>query len=265
MRFRRSFLHAEFVCIAGILAIVSVSRAAPIWFDETGGDRGYDTFDSLRNAYEGFLGTPQDVITFADLDEGTLLSDQFAADFGVTFENAGSGRGRHASGVYPEGGWYVENLTGYDGSYMPDGDAVYAKFNNNVEEEPFTILFDDPVSTVGAFLGVGMQGPEHSLQIRVYDEAGQLLGRRTSMSWLWEDKKSKQNHETFFAVVVDEPTIGRVEILNLAKASFADSLIIDNVAWSGSGLGVGRIPEPATVLLSAIGVMYLWGRSRRYR
>ncbi len=233
------------------------------WFDETNGGSGFDTFAELVKAYDSFTGIADQVITFEELTEGSILSDQYAGKYGVTFKNTAGDRHSY-SGVRKEGGSLAENITGYDGSYMLDGSNVYARFDNDDSSAPFTIAFDKPVSTVGAFVGMGKQGSIHELQVLVYDIEGELLGKQTVESWLWDSNKSKQNYESFFAVMMEEAMISRVEILNLATTKFANGLLIDNVAWS-SGVGVAPVPEPMTALFSAVGVAYLWTRPRRLR
>jgi len=241
-------------------ALLTPVPASPIWFDETNGGKGYATFLGMVEGYTEFLGEPTGVITFDDLTRGTKLSNQYATSFGVTFLNTANGPNAKYSGVDTEGGYIVENLTGYDGTYMPDGNKVYVKFDNNRTATPFTILFDDPVAGVGAFLGMGVEGKVHNLQISIYDPDGNLLGQRKVESWLWENFPKLQNYETFFSVRTDKPLIGRVEILNLADTDYANGLVVDNLAWSS---GDHVAPEPATVLLSMIGALYLWGKPRR--
>ena len=192
-----------------------------VWFDETAGARGYVGFETLAASYADFMGEPSGVITFDDLDSGAVLSNQYAESFGVTFANTANGRRGFWSGVHPEGGSLVEHLTGYDGSYMPDGDPVFTKLDNHLPDTPLTIFFDEPVAGVGAFVGMGVQGDVHSLSVAVYDEDDKLLGQKTVASWLWEGDSSRQNYESFFALRADEATISRVEILNDSPRDFA--------------------------------------------
>ncbi len=259
--------HATFLLSCLMTAVVVTSASAgTIWFDETNGGKNYSTFANLVSDYAKFTGSTDGLITFNDLADGTKLSNQYEKEFGVSFLNTANGKNAKLSGIAREGGSTIENLTGYDGSYMPNGDKVYGKFDNDLTCSPFTILFDDPVSSVGAFLGMGIQGNEHRLKISLYDDHGNLLGDKTVNSWLWDKNPSKQNYETFFHVDMDTPLISRVEILNLAHNNYANALVIDNIGWSKEGAGAGGIvPEPATVLLSLVGALSLWSRPRRLR
>jgi hypothetical protein len=251
--------------LAGLLlasfGAVRPCAASPLWFDETNGGKGYSTFDDMENAYAVFLGSPKNVISFDTLKEGTVLSNQYASQYGVTFLNTADGKDAWCSGVHQAGGDIVENLTGYDGSYMPRGDNVYVKFDNDLKKTPFTIVFDEGVSSVGAFLGMGVEGNKHTVDIALYDVHGALLDSRVIQSWQWEKCSTGQNHETFFAVAFDKPVIGRVEILNLAQKDYANALIIDNISFNAGGGDV--VPEPATAFISMLGVFYLWNRKRR--
>lgn len=47
-----------------VLAVVGLATSAGaglIWFDETGGGNGYAEFGALTEAYENFVGVPQNV------------------------------------------------------------------------------------------------------------------------------------------------------------------------------------------------------------
>jgi len=155
-----------------VLTVSSYVAAGPIWFDPTTAGRGYASFSDLEAAYDSFRTPGVQTIDFGLLADGVKLDKQYLADYGVSFLNTGGGRYNSYSGIRPEGGVYVENLTGFDGSYMPDGGKVYLKFDNNVASSPFTILFDTPVSEVGSFLAVGKEGTVHSLTITAYDVTG---------------------------------------------------------------------------------------------
>ena len=250
------------------LATVLIIAATPalgdlIWFDETNGGTPYGDFLQLHDVYRDFMGPAPTLVSFADsgLREGTLLGDQYADSLGVRFSNTGSGRYQQYSGLRAEGGSIAEHITGYDDSYMPHGSPVYTKFDNDNPNAPFTIDFAEPVSRVGAFVGMGVQGPTHSLTISIYDQADLLLGRRQVESWLWERNPSKQNYESFFAVASDAALIGRVEILNDARQDFANALLIDNIAFDTQ-----RVPEPSTGLfMLGIGgvIFWQWTRQRR--
>ena len=229
------------------LAIAAPAYSDLIWFDETGAGHGYVAFRDLHSAYDAFLGDASGLIDFNDLRPGTKLADQYADRFGVTFQNAANGRNGASSGVYPAGGTTVEDVTGYDGSYMPAGDLLYAKFDNDVRGTPFTILFDKPVAEVGAFVGLGAEGSVHSLTVSAFSAKNRLLGEQTVESWLWEKKSAGQNCESFFALRSDQANIGRIEIRNNSTQDFANGLLIDNVAF-----GSAAVPESSTLVLLLI-------------
>jgi hypothetical protein len=246
---RRILLGATAVLALGLW---TPCMASPIWLDESFGGDGYAEFGELADAYNEFVGQPTELITFNDLPAATTLLDQYAGRFGVTFANTARGRYARISTTHAEGDADVGNLTGYDGSYMPDGDTVVVKFDNDRAPQPFTIFFDEPVTSVGAFLAMGVQGSVHSLTITVYDPNGEWLTEHNAESWLWENDSSGQNYETFFAVRADGPEIGRVEILNDSPTDFASALMIDNVAFSR-----GLMPEPTVTMFLAIGAALL--------
>jgi hypothetical protein len=168
------------------------------------------------------------------------------------------------SGVRNEGDAFVQPLTGYDGSYMPDGDKVVLKFDNDVSATPFTILFNEPVSSVGAFVGMGVEGPIHTLQISLYDQNNTLIGQRNVQSWLWEKSSAGQNFESFFAVASDQVMISRVEILNNARNDFANGLVMDNLSFADQAPARIALPEPATAafLIAGTGGIILMNRRR---
>lgn len=236
--------------------VMQTALAGPIWFDETGSGRGYASFRDLAAAYHDFVDEPASVITFNDLREGAVLGDQYVDLHGVRFLNTAVGRYAAHSGIRSEQGSIVEELTGYDGSYMPNGDLVFAKFDNHLTATPFTILFDKPVATVGAFVGMGVEGSVHSLTISIYNQSNQLLDRRVVESWLWDKKSNKQNYESFFGFRAEGAMIGRVEILNNSSTDFANGLLLDNLAVGAS------VPEPAVAALVAV-VAASWFRRKR--
>jgi hypothetical protein len=229
------------------LAIAAPSFSDLIWFDETGNGHGYAAFRELHSAYDAFLGKPDGLIDFSNLLAGTKLADQYVDRFGVAFQNTANGRYAAYSGVNPAGGALVEDVTGYDGSYMPAGDLLYAKFDNDARGTPFTISFAKPVAEAGAFVGMGIQGSVHSLTVSAFSSTNRLLGERTVESWLWETKSAGQNYESFFALRSSQADIGRIEIRNNATQDFANALLIDNVAF-----GSTVVPESSTLVLLLI-------------
>jgi len=245
---------------AAALVCWGPARGPVLWFDETGGGSGYSTFGDLAQAHSTFLGTPGQTVNFNGLAEGTILSNHYD---GVTFGNTAGGPYASSSGVRSEGGAIAEHLTGYDGTYMPNGDKVYVKFSNNTELTPFTINFATPVSVAGAFVGMGMEGGVHTLTISAYDAAGDLLGARTVHSWLWESGTYLQNYESFFALRAGEEPISKLTIRNDSMTNFSNALVLDNLSFSSADAAV---PEPrAFLLVAAGGVAAMCARPRQGR
>lgn len=230
---------------------VGRSTADVIWFDATDAD----SFTHLTQRYQTFLGSDVETIDFTGWRPGTVARDQYATDFGVRFENAAGGPHSAFSGVRVEGGAIAEHITGYDGSYRPHGDPVYVRFDNHHAASPFTIHFEQPVATVGAFVGMGVQGDVHSLTVSAYDAADDLIGQQTVESWLWESSSRKQNYESFFGVQADDAVISRVELLNDSTVAYAHSLIVDDISFGTAG-----IPEPSTLLLLTAGAVLMTRR-----
>jgi len=246
--------------VLAFLATCTPCLANPVWFDETNRSTGYASFTDLAAGYAGFIGGSSALISFSDLAEGAALSDQYAVTFGVTFLNATSGQRDNSSGIHTEGGPVVKDLTGYDGSHRPDGDMVFRKIDNDLSATPFTILFDEPVATVGALVGMGTQGGDHSLSLSVYDDNGRLIGTRVVESQLWETDSGRQNYESFFAFRTDAPVVSRIEILNNSDRNSANALVIDDLTFSAP-----IIPEPVTGMLLLAGVCVFFVRRQGIR
>ena len=260
----KKILHPPFATAILLLTAVALPCAANVvWFDETGGGRGFSHFNDLAAAYGAFMGPSATTIDFNDLAGGTILSDQYQARYGVAFANTSGGRYGWLSTIHSEDDACVQTLTGYDGSYMPNGDNVVLKFDNNLSSTPFSIRFDSPVATVGAFVGMGVEGPVHALQISAYDASGALVGRRDVQSWLWETDPSMQNYESFFALTADRAVISRVDILNEAQQDFANALIVDNLAFAGRPGSHSVLPEPATAAFLTVGTFGILFVGRR--
>ncbi len=247
-----------------LIVIATPCAATLIWFDETNAGRPWNRFTDLAAAHARFMGSAATTVDFNDLPVGTILSDQYADSHGVTFENTAIGRLARWSGVRNEGDVFAQPLTGYDGSYMPDGDKVILKFDNDLPGTPFSILFDDPVFSVGAFVGMGIEGPIHTLQISIYDQTDNLIGQQNIQSWLWEKSSAGQNYESFFAVAADRTIISRVEILNNATKDYANGLVLDNLSFTQPPPARIALPEPATAafLILGTGGLLLMNRKR---
>jgi len=223
-----------------------------VWFDETNGGTGFGSFSALQSAHDEFLGLTEQIVTFEEFPAGTKITDQYnrgdALDKGVEFRSP-----RNRNYVRPEGGWWVRNLDGYDGTYQPDGSMVLRTYSSG--STPFTILFDEPVVKLGSFLGQRTRGSRGSMTIRLFDENGELIGSRTYQPEVWGDRK---NRETFWAVAVgDGPGISRVEIQSRTHQRCGNAMVFDNLRWS--------VPEVGTyaLVLSAAGWIGLI--RRRYR
>ncbi len=243
--------HPRFSLVIPVLTLALAAVPAcgsMVWFDETNAaNGGWTAFADLVAGYRAFLDRPEAVITFDDLATGQRLGQQYLDSHGVEFLNTAVGRHAAYSRIQPEGGAIVEHVTGYDGSYMPHGNPMVVKFDNHIQATPFTIVFDDPVSAVGAFVGMGVQGTVHTLTVSAYAADNAMLTSRVIHSWLWEDSDRWQNYETFFALRAPEALISRVEILNNSTVDFANGLLLDNLAWERAAGPLG-VPEPAAWL-----------------
>jgi hypothetical protein len=186
------------------------------------------TFATLQSQHAGFLGTPQNSLTFTGLS-GVISPTQFTDSHGVTFSNLG-GIGAQAEGD-PNS---VENLDGYDGSYNAHGDTVYVTHPNHLA--PLTIEFTSPVAEVGSFVATGVQGSPHSLTITAFDASGAILTTLSVPTQLFADA---HNREGFWAVKADAAVISKVSILNDNSVNFGNALIVDNLAWSTQPSGTG--------------------------
>ncbi|MBK9120518.1 MAG: hypothetical protein IPM18_13110 [Phycisphaerales bacterium] len=203
------------------------------WFDETGGGL-WSTFGELQNGFAAWLGSPDREIGFEEFPPGTKITDEYDPQ-GVWFSGAEGGNYDELTGVRPEGDPnLVQNLTGYDGSYQPDGSHVYIRFQNTLANPaaPVTFTFDSLQRRVGGFMACGVEGPEHSFTVTAYDVYGEPLAQRLQVAQVWEPDPTGQNAETFFGVEAPYPCIQRVTISNNALLPFADTLIFDNLAWA---------------------------------
>ena len=113
-----------------------------------------------------FSGLESDSIGF-DNASGLIPSDHYKASHGVTLENV------KGIDVAREGDPHsVETLDGYDG--RRDADDVLATHPNHID--PFTVLFDEPVASVGSFVGTGIQGDIETLTVEAFDAEGNQAG-----------------------------------------------------------------------------------------
>ena len=166
------------------------------------------------------------VVSFDGLS-GVIAADEYADSHNLRFDNIG-GIGAQAEGDPAS----TENLDGYDGSYRPDGDTVYITHPNHVD--PFTLLFDVPVQSVGSFVGTGIQGANFNLTIEAFDADDNLIASHVVDVHLYEDG---QNTEGFWAIDAGEDSIAKVTILNNNNVDFGNALIIDEITFTRNVLG----------------------------
>ena len=228
--------------ISGFHLASVLTDPAVDWFDETGGDKGFADFDSLLGAYIAFISNPFNgenttLLDLEDLEVGEKLADQYLGELGVFFSGADGGQFNDITGIAVEGDPFsTEDLTGYDGTYQPDGSQVYIRFQNTVEnpDAPFTIHFTIPQRNVAAFLACGVQGSDHSFTVTAYDGSSQPIDVQQVTAQLWEEDPTGQNYETVFAVKSAIPNIRSVSIVNNSTLPFADALLIDSIQFATS-------------------------------
>jgi hypothetical protein len=220
------------------------------WFDETLGGVGFPTFADLAAAHAAWMGAPDHVVDFEGHPNGTKITDQYDP-LGIWFSGTDGGAFNQLTGVQVEGDPdLVQNLTGYDGSYQPDGSGVYVRFDNTPSnpDAPVTYTFGELQRCVGAFIACGVEGDDHSFTLTVYGDDDEVLGTRVYSAELWETDPTGENYETFFGVRTSVPEIRAVSVSNNATVQFADALILDSVAWeTGPGTPFGDRDRDADV------------------
>ncbi len=165
-----------------------------------------------------FTGLESDSIAFDNIS-GLISSDHYKASHGVTLENM------KGIGVAHEGDpTSIETLDGYDGRL--DGDNVLATHPNHID--PFTILFEEPVSAVGSFAGAGIQGDIETLTIQAFDKEGNTIG---SQSVNLKPNQNADNREGHWLFTFDENVVSKVTIRNDNSTDFGNALIVDNITW----------------------------------
>ena len=250
-------LGATGLVVAAIAALTLPAGAGVIGtFDGSGIGSTYPTFASLAAGYQAFIGTPDDTITFSELNIGDLLGNQYLASKGVDFLNTGGALGA----VMPEGstavgGYYTEPIDGYDGTYEPDGDKVYCRYPSDDPNAPFTIImFTSLVKTVGSFIGMGgPQGDVTTLTVNGYDASSNLLCTLSVQTALWADGS---NREGFWGIQSDAFDIAKVTITSDSHVNYANAILIDNIGFTYT-------PEPATLSLLALGGLAMLRRRRK--
>ncbi len=178
--------------------------------------------EGLGSPFQDFV---SNVITF-DQFGSNFRGDEYAQSHGVSFDFGDVQPGLF--GVYPEGDPNsVEQLDGYDGEYRDDGNPVLIKWPNH--ETPLTINFDEPVSTVGSFIGTGIQGEETSLTIEAFDSEGRLL--LTTPTHV-DTHQDQENREGFWGIRSDSANIASVKVRNNNSTDFGNALIMDDVVYA---------------------------------
>jgi hypothetical protein len=218
---------------AALYAGTVLDDANYTWFDESAGGGGFADFVSLEAAHDAWVGTTDDVVDFEMLTAGEKVAEQYLGSHGVFFSGADGGNYNDLTGVQIEDGPYVEQVTGYDGSYQPDGTNVSLRFQNTSvnPDAPFTIEFAGAQCKVAALIACGSQGSDHSFTITVSDGSGNALDTKVSHAQLWETDPTGQNCETLFAVESQIPNIRSISILNNSTMEFADALIADTIEF----------------------------------
>ena len=235
------------LCIIALAALPANASMIGV-FD---GNGTYGSFADLAGAYRGFMGQPQNTITFSEIPLGTNTVGNRYASMGVSFSNEGS------VVMLPEGyqavaGWYQGQLAGYDGSYMPAGSTVYNKIYDDDPNSPLTISFAQPVCMVGSYIANSAGGPS-VLTIGLYNSSDQLLRTITAGVSPWGDS---DNIEGFWGAWSDQPDIAKITILSQGNWGVAT---LANLEFRSGSPGV---PEPATLTLLALGGLAVIRRRR---
>lgn len=185
----------------------------------------YTTFAQLQSGFQVFASGMTGRIGFETLSIGTQLGSQFTASDGVTFTNANT----NIFGVRAEGDANLEPMDGYDGTYRPDADRAYVRASNFYSSTPFTVVFTNPVGRMACFLGMGKEGSDGTLTVKVYDSSDAILANLTVTTTAWANAF---NREGFFAVKSPSANIKKVSIQNNSTVNYANALIFDELLWS---------------------------------
>jgi hypothetical protein len=246
-------IFASLIAVAGLLVLASAAQAGLVaTFD---GSAGYSTLVAEYNAYRTFMGTPQDTITFEEFFPGGLngaIGDYYLAGKGVKFANE-AGAVVLREGMYDMYGWRQEHVTGYDGSYMPNGTMLYDKpYNSNPASALTIIYFTTPVKQVGSFIGDSYVSASHTHTVSIYNSAGLLTTVNAAIN-AWDSGPNQTNAEGFWGVKCDTAEITKVTFLSPIQDYAVTTL--DNIEWV--------VPEPATMAFLAFGGVGMLLRRRR--
>jgi len=239
------------IAVAGLLVLASAAQAGVIsTFDGSG---TYADFAALQSAYATYIGTTKDTITFEEFFSGGYgpIGDYYLASKGVRFANE-AGAVVLREGVYPMGSWEQDNVTGYDGSYQPDGTMLYDKpYNSDPASALTVLLFTTPVSKVGSFIADSYTSATHTQTVKIYDSADNLLATVNPVIRAWDYTYYDTNAEGFWGVICDTAQIAKVTFVSPPDVYGFTTL--DNIAF----------PEPATMAFLAVGGVGMLLRRRR--
>jgi hypothetical protein len=226
-----------------LLVLSSTSEATITTFDSSG---AYATIGDLQTAYNAFMGTIDDVITFEEFTPGSasLVGDYYLAGKGVRFSNEVDIRILQANGP-AYGGWQQGYVDG-----KPTGNMLYNKISNANPGSALTVMmFDSPVKEIGSFISNSCYpGIEPmSMTVTAYDSAGNVLATVIGVTRAWGNF---DNIEGYWGIKSDTADIAKVTFLAPgAPPQYADVTTLDDIAWV--------VPEPATMLILGLGAVLL--------
>lgn len=209
-----------------VLAEIASGTSSYSIFDGSEIGTTYMSFADLEDAYDTFIGVTTDEITFDGVNLNVRVTNHYRSQ-GIRFWNSSGA----LAGIREEDDQNVEPLDGYDGTYKPDQDRLYVRWPNDMEDRPFTFEFDTPVARVGSFIGMGKEGLEPRVSIKVYDSSDAELVEIIAFT---DDFFEFHNREGFWGVIFDAPVIKKVTIRNMSTQNFANALVIDSIEWSAT-------------------------------
>ncbi|MEZ6115614.1 MAG: GEVED domain-containing protein [Pirellulaceae bacterium] len=177
-------------------------------------------FAQVARAADTFLPSHQNVRTI-DLSEFESLpdNDTLLAAHGIAINNRGSySMGQEGDPTS------VEQLDGFDGQYLPDGDRVLVKLDNDAGEA-LEIVFDQLVSGVTGFIGTGAEGTIETITVSAFDVDGHLLFSYPATVHLFADS---DNREGFFGVRTEDnqASIKSIQLRNNNPTPFGNALLL---------------------------------------
>ena len=160
---------------------------------------------------------------------GVMDGSEYTESHGITFENL-----RGEIGVQYEEGRYVEKLDAYDG--RRDGQLVLTSHPNTDAADPFTIHFESPVATFGAFVATGSEGDNHRLTVEARNVDGEVL-RRFEIDVF--ENADADNYENYLVMGSSQNEIASLIILNNNDTDYGNALVIGDLRWA--------MNEPGTI------------------